>query len=160
MEIRHERKTLPAFDCMSGFCRTPGCPGYPRGDGRTHGIGSERHLYVTIADHRTGPVAVSFDYATGTYHEATPRSSWSEPMALDIGHHTTVALYPEQWRSEDCDWLGGRCYYDGSGLQADRYLSILQGGGEASLWAALDARLHEVMDELDESIRTRGGVLR
>lgn len=159
-DYRHETHTRPPFDCLRGACSAKGCSGRPRGDGRNHGIGSEVRTYATIAEHRTGPIAVTFQYSTGTYHDLTPKP-WPEPMAYDLGFHSSVALYPDQWPTDSCNWFGDApCYYDGSGLAADPYLQVLTEHGEAALWDALDARLTGYVSELDDSIRARGGVIR
>jgi hypothetical protein len=65
------------------------------------------------------------------------------PMPADIGYHSPRPMYEDQ-SLMDCDLLPeGKCYYDGSTLNADRYFAIfIHEGGEA-LWKALDEYYHE-----------------
>jgi len=161
MSVEHRTHTRPPSDCPRGACRSTGCPGYPRGDGRNHGIASETVTMVAVGQHHTGPIAVNFTYATGRYHDLTPRDHWGEPMSYDLGHHSTVALYGGVYRAGACNWLdGAECFYDGSGLQADAYLNALNRSGEALVWKMLDDYLTEFSDRLTVAIREIGGVLR
>lgn len=53
-------------------------------------------------------------------------SAWpgQEPIfAYDLGYHSVAPQYEEQGDAMECDLVeGGRCYYDGSGLQAEQVL--------------------------------------
>lgn len=158
--IEHRIVTREPSDCIRGACRVPDCPGYPSGDGRSHGIASEEVAMYVIGQHHTGPIAVNFTYSTGRYHDLTPRDAWGKPMGYDIGHHATVASYEGQYCTDACELVGGKCFYDGSSLAADRYLAMLQNYGEDALWGALDDYLAEFSASLTESIREMGGVLR
>ena len=107
---------------------------------------------IAIGQHYTGPIAVNFTYATGVYHELTPRP-WSESMAYDLGHHSAVPFYEGQWSTEGCDWIDSpTCYYDGSSMQADAYLDALNRSGVDVVWAMLDARLAEFSHELTANV--------
>ena len=63
------------------------------------------------------------------------------PMPTDIGYHSPVPMYEGQTViQEECPYLNDRpCYYDGSGLNAERYFDILTDKGEDALWKALEA---------------------
>ncbi|NIN68345.1 MAG: hypothetical protein GTO63_27290, partial [Anaerolineae bacterium] len=43
------------------------------------------------------------------------------PMPADIGYHSPVPQYEGQTLRDDCELLGGPCYYDGSGLRAHHF---------------------------------------
>ncbi len=62
------------------------------------------------------------------------------PMAADIGYHSPVPMYEGQEPiSDSCPYLNGvKCYYDGSGLNAQRYFDIMVSEGHESLWKALE----------------------
>lgn len=48
------------------------------------------------------------------------------PMPADLGYHSYVPIYEEQESTEKCERLEGKkCYYDGSGLMADKVFDIL-----------------------------------
>lgn len=66
------------------------------------------------------------------------------PQPADIGYHSRVPHYEgHEPMKEDCEVIGGKCYYDGSSLQANDFYNILvQEGGEA-LWKALEVRYDE-----------------
>lgn len=59
------------------------------------------------------------------------------PMAADLGYHWPTPRYEGQ-EERDCDLLpSGKCFYDGSGLNAELVMAeLLTGGGEA-VWKHL-----------------------
>ena len=70
------------------------------------------------------------------------RECWcsSEPMPADLGYHRKTPAYAgQESMSDDCPWTGGVCYYDGSGLAADRVYARLTAEGDAGVWAELEA---------------------
>ena len=61
-----------------------------------------------------------------------------EPLPADLGYHSPTPQYEGQTQME-CDLLdGGVCYYDGSGLQAERVYKRLLEEGEDGVWAELE----------------------
>jgi hypothetical protein len=69
------------------------------------------------------------------------------PMPADIGYHSPVPKYEGQEPMGKCDLLPqGFCYYDGSGLNADRYFSILVHEGGEALWKALEQYYAELFE--------------
>lgn len=150
--IRHITTIKEPFDCIRGKCGTPGCPSFPRGDGRNHGIGTEVIEMAAIGKHTSGLVAVNFTYATGRTLGVTPLSPSLRnyyPSAHDLGQHASVASYEGQYQSPYCSHIGGTCFYDGSSLAADRYLEALERSGKQAVWDMLDDYLREFMEELD-----------
>ena len=59
-------------------------------------------------------------------------------MPADLGYHSLTPRYHNQ-SAYTCDILpGGRCYYDGSGLNSEPvYERLVREGGEA-VWDALE----------------------
>lgn len=108
-----------------------------------------------------GPLgAVQFRLYTGWYPDVIgkPTENWQElhasrkhhadplnvPMPVDIGYHSPKPMYEGQSQMEHCDLLPeGKCYYDGSSLNADRYFAILVHEGGDALWKALEEYYHE-----------------
>ena len=61
------------------------------------------------------------------------------PMPADLGYHSKIPRYDGQKAlTEDCEWTGGKCYYDGSGLNADRIYKILVEQGDEAVWKELE----------------------
>lgn len=65
------------------------------------------------------------------------------PMGADLGYHAPVPQWEgqEEYRRDDCRLLpGGTCYYDGSGMAAERVAKEFVLAGEPAVWAALEDR--------------------
>ncbi len=61
------------------------------------------------------------------------------PMPADLGYHSPVPMYADQgMMTDDCDVLGGVCYYDGSGLQAEGVFELLVREGGDAVWNRLE----------------------
>ena len=57
----------------------------------------------------------------------------------DLGYHSPKPIYEGQSPlSDDCEILGGKCYYDGSGLNAEEPFNILVTDGLEALWKFLE----------------------
>lgn len=62
------------------------------------------------------------------------------PMALDLGYHSPTPMWEGQEpMDEECEILGGRCFYDGSGLAAEKLLGVLRTEGANAVWSTLAA---------------------
>jgi hypothetical protein len=62
------------------------------------------------------------------------------PIPADLGYHSYEPTYEGQTRFGPCDVLTDApegCYYDGSGLNADRAFEALLRGGEDGVWEEL-----------------------
>jgi hypothetical protein len=68
------------------------------------------------------------------------RARGTGPMAADLGHHWDTPTYPgEDGPRSDCHLRpSGRCFYDGSGLNAEPVFAKLLTGGHDAVWAALE----------------------
>jgi len=62
------------------------------------------------------------------------------PMPADLGYHARTPQYEGQEAIEtDCEYIGGPCYYDGSGLRAHTVFDLLRTEGGEAVWAFLDS---------------------
>ena len=84
------------------------------------------------------------------------RKAWDElveatillPMAANRGYHSRVPRYEgQQVTSKDCKWTGGKCYYDGSSLNAEPLLDLLIEEGEEKVWAKLEKYYKKVFKD-------------
>lgn len=67
-----------------------------------------------------------------------------EPMAADLGYHARTPQYKGQEpMRDDCEVIGGPCYYDGSGLYAEEFFDLLVAKGGEAVWDRLDAEYAE-----------------
>lgn len=67
------------------------------------------------------------------------------PSPSDLGYHSPRPMYEDQSPlTEDCPYIGGRCYYDGSGLNAGGPFYALLRGGSEGVWAYLENYYREV----------------
>lgn len=63
-----------------------------------------------------------------------------KPMPADIGYHSPKPMYEDHKPlTKSCKILDGKpCYYDGSGLQAEKVFEILVREGSEGLWKYLE----------------------
>lgn len=84
---------------------------------------------------------VQFKFATHWYLDTARsfRANLTPPYGVDVGYHSPTPMYDGQEAvSDDCPFLGGTCYYDGSGLLANDYLEILIQEGDESVWGKME----------------------
>lgn len=114
---------------------------------KNYGVGGVRMCMVL-----RGPLgATQFMLLTGWYLPKT--IDWwksrglsfdREPTPADRGYHWSIPQYDGQ-DSRDCDLLpGGKCYYDGSGLNADDTYQFLLEGGDEAVWKDLQNYYEEI----------------
>lgn len=71
------------------------------------------------------------------------------PMPADLGYHSPIPQYEGQRPMEGvCQELGGTCYYDGSGLNAERVFEVLLREGSDGVWRELEEYYTSVFGEL------------
>lgn len=71
------------------------------------------------------------------------------PLPVDLGYHSPVARYEGQEPiSDDCPILGGRCWYDGSGLRAQPVFDRLVAEGDPAVWRYLEDEYEAVFGEV------------
>jgi hypothetical protein len=64
----------------------------------------------------------------------------SHPVPADLGYHSLVPMYDGQGICRgNCEYLDGNpCYYDGSGLNAERIYEVLLKEGSDGVWRELE----------------------
>ena len=85
--------------------------------------------------------AVQFVLYTGWYQphlRKTMGAQW--PLPADVGYHSPEPRYDGQEpMAEACEYLDGApCYYDGSGLRAEKVFDILTEKGSDGVWEYLE----------------------
>jgi hypothetical protein len=66
------------------------------------------------------------------------------PQPADVGYHSPVPVYEGQEEMDCCYLPNGKCYYDGSGLQAEEVFNIMVAGGGDAMWAELERRYNNL----------------
>jgi hypothetical protein len=63
-----------------------------------------------------------------------------KPLPADIGYHSPKPMYDGHAQtSGDCEFVeGGKCYYDGSSLNAEAYFDTLVRDGCEALWTKME----------------------
>jgi len=69
------------------------------------------------------------------------------PWAMDLGYHSPKPIHGDETHFDDCDVLGGECYYDGSGLNAIPLLEKLVAEGDEAVWKELEKYYEETFGE-------------
>lgn len=86
---------------------------------------------------------IQFVLSTGWYPEKIAGrfgDKWNSgsPQSWDLGYHANEPQY-EDHSSFECDFRPGkRCYYDGSGLNAEPVMEKFMAGGEEAVWTELE----------------------
>lgn len=123
------------------------------------GVGAATMRWYVIGDKG----AIQFVLSTGWYPDIikpTTFMDWSDwgdltvrrmrphdsPIPFDLGYHSLTPRYENQPPVE-CQLLKGPCYYDGSGLNANKPFSILVHEGSDRLWEFLEGYYHETFEE-------------
>lgn len=73
------------------------------------------------------------------------------PLPADLGYHSLAPTYEGQnVCSESCQYLDGRpCYYDGSGLNAEKIYEVLLKEGSDGVWRELEEFYNDVFERKD-----------
>lgn len=128
---------------------------------KNYGIGAV-HCYMVLKGDKG---AVHFTFSTGMYLESTmqeyandgkltPRrrgfglegySLFPAPMGYDVGYHSPVPTteYQKERPGRECDWIGTKCWGDGSALRADAWMDILIAEGSDKIWSMLEQEYAE-----------------
>lgn len=68
------------------------------------------------------------------------------PLPADLGYHSPVPRYEGQ-SEMDCEYTStGKCFYDGSGLNAERIYNVLVRNGSEAVWKELEKFYHELFE--------------
>jgi len=75
---------------------------------------------------------------------------FTKPMPADKGYHWSTPRYKDQ-QPMDCDLLpGGKCYYDGSTMNAEPLYEVLLTQGSEGIWRELEAFYHRMAERTDD----------
>jgi hypothetical protein len=97
---------------------------------------------------KKGNRAVQFKVFTN-WHLPHVRDEYGamEPMAADLGYHSPVPMWEGQDAlTDNCLYTGGKCYYDGSTLNAEPVFEKLIAEGSDAAWDFLEQYWHETFD--------------
>lgn len=73
------------------------------------------------------------------------------PMPADVGYHSPIPQYEGQEPiSEDCEYIGGPCYYDGSGLRAISVFERFTAEGADAVWKELEEEYNRLFERGEE----------
>lgn len=84
---------------------------------------------------------------TGQLNDISLRCTY-HPLAADLGYHSPTPRYEDQdVCQQSCEYLDGKpCYYDGSGLNAERIYTVLLTEGSDGVWGELEAYYHRTFE--------------
>lgn len=123
----------PGHDCLRFECRHGSATCIP-GTGGSHGRHGLQIRFVLKGDKG----AIQFLLMTDWTPEPTHETRFIMPA--DIGYHAKEPQYDDQEAmDDDCEYTGGVCYYDGSGLKAEEPFRVLCNEGDEALWQYLEA---------------------
>lgn len=70
------------------------------------------------------------------------------PMPADLGYHAKSPRYKDQEPlTESCEFTGGRCFYAGSGLNAERIYEVLLREGDEGVWRELEEYYQQTFNQ-------------
>jgi len=145
--LRREVRFYRGYDCITFECIFGSKKCIP-GHGGSHGKhGVEIAFYV-----KGKKGAVQFKLSTGwlPYYKNVSNCfniPVFSPLPIDLGYHSYTPQYKGQpsFSPGRCTVLRGRrCYYDGSGTQAEDAYYILVNRGEEALWEFLEAYYYSI----------------
>lgn len=79
-------------------------------------------------------------------------------MGADLGYHALVSQYEEQEERDCCYTSSGKCYYVGSGLNAELLVENFIAQGDKYLWAALEAYYRTCFEEAPWPFDDQGNI--
>lgn len=109
--------------------------------------------FVTSTNWFLPNVQREFDLKTATSPDIVSQlRTFHTPFATDIGYHSYVPRYEGQDPMGDCQVLHGKpCYYDGSGLQAEKFLKLLISEGHEAVWIAMEKEYEHRLALIDRA---------
>lgn len=125
---------------------------FRRPTGPQYGIGGMRAVFYLIGPKGAVQWMIGLPFYTASVRPEMAGWSWREdeqgrPTGWDLGYHAREAQYDGQTvLRDDCHVVGGPCYYDGSGLNAELLIEGFVNGGTEWLWPALEEYYRAVFD--------------
>lgn len=152
--LRREVKFFPAFDKRNPSpSKNYGIHGV---DLRMYVIGERGAVqFVLYTQWMLPHVRAELDAKPG-------RDRWLyHPMPADLGYHSPIPTYEgqEYYGRDDCHLLSGhRCYYDGSGLNAERIFDVLLREGSDGVWRELETYYDEALPSMESIAKYRAAL--
>ncbi len=113
---------------------------------KNYGIGSCDVRFILKKDNK----AVQFVVMTCWYPQHIqqerghhPGLDDIQPWATDLGYHSPVPMYEGQQHMTCTEIDGGKCYYDGSSLNAKPVRDRMLEDGSRAVWEELEQYWHE-----------------
>jgi len=135
-------------------CKNVPCKHEVKGE---HGIAGVEMTMILLGEKG----ATQFKLLTNWYPSTVSMPSWMTAhdyrgTPADLGHHWFTPTYEDEWHSDYCDILHPDepekgCYYDGSGVAADRVFERLVDDGEDGVWDELE-RLYTSLAQPTEAV--------
>lgn len=125
----------------------------PAWDERTPDPRTNRGIHgVDMWWYLTGPKGViQFGLSTNWYLPQSQQSP-QNPLPFDLGYHSPGPMHECQ-TAMDCHLLpGGRCYYDGSTLNAYPVYEILLREGSEGVWKFLEGHYKAIFETVDAAV--------
>ncbi len=111
---------------------------------KNYGVGNMKIVFYLKGPKGAVQWMIGTEWGIKPVREHLDRFGWSkyddprQPKAWDIGYHAHEPQYEDQSKmGDDCHVLGGPCYYDGSGLNAEPFVEGFLAGGTDWLWPKL-----------------------
>lgn len=136
---------FPGYDCIRFECKHGSKDCIP-GKGGSHGKHGLTMRFLLTGNEG----AVQFVMALGWLpepgnYDTINLSKGSSVYPSDLGYHAKKPQYEDQ-PAMDCH-IFGKCYYDGSGLNAYEPFRILCSFGEEALWTFLEGYYNTIFED-------------
>jgi hypothetical protein len=109
---------------------------------RNYGIGDCRIFFYVIGEKGAVQWMIGTDWYPAPAREhlrGFPSREAVQPVAWDIGYHSRTPMYDgHTLMGNECNVIGGPCYYDGSSLNAEKWVEGFINGGTEWLWPKLE----------------------
>lgn len=133
----------PGHNCIDFMCKHGSKDCLP-GKGGSHGLHG-MHVEMGVVG-RHGAIVFSFcliGMIPGRMKDGRFQSNSLDEsvVAWDLGFHANHPVYDKTDKplTDDCEWTGGgKCWYDGSTLNAEPVLGLLAEQGEEPVWEFLE----------------------
>jgi hypothetical protein len=146
-KLTREINFFPGYDCIRFECKYGSDRCIP-GEGGSHGKHGLTMRFLLKGDKGAVQFVVALGWLPepGNY-DTINLSKGSSVYPSDLGYHAKEPQYEDQ-PVMDCSILG-KCYYDGSGLNAYEPFRILCSFGEEVLWTFLEGYYNTIFEDAD-----------
>ncbi len=107
-------------------------------------MGTNLYLPETIKEYKTKGIHGKIVDLLSRENDCSGLSGW------DVGYHSPKPMYPDQKPiGDDCKYTSGKCYYDGSGLRAQKLPELLIREGSDAIWKFLEEEYNQVFGDTE-----------